>query len=114
MNSKTPSLPHAASPRWRDRVTPGGSLSPTERCAFDKANHLVSLRINQVLGQKDKPRTGQFDFDAFVDSLEADFLQRSGDPLAQDLHSDVGQTAFWVIRAIADHLIALQAQRRTD
>ncbi|MFP1891457.1 DNA-binding protein [Lonsdalea quercina] len=114
MTSRTPSLPHGSSARWRDRVTPGGSLSPVERRAFDKAIQLVSLRMHQVLGQKDTPRTGLFDFDAFVDSLESDFLHPSADRLAPDLNSDIGQTAFWVIRAIADHLIALQAQRHSD
>lgn len=114
MNGGTSSLSRDVSPRWRDLVTPGGSLSPAEKRAFDKAIHLVLSRMRQILGQKDQPRTGLFDFDVFVDSLEADFLQSSGNGLAPDLNSDIGQTAFWVIRAIADHLIALQAQRRTD
>ncbi|OSN08580.1 DNA-binding protein [Lonsdalea britannica] len=114
MDNRTPSFSCDSSARWRDHVTPGGSLSPAERRAFEKAIHLVSTRIDQVLSHKDKPRAGVFDFDAFVDSLEADFLGTAGDRLTSGLNSDVGQTAFWIIRVIADHLIALQAQRYTD
>lgn len=114
MDNRTLSFACDASPRWRDRVTPGGYLSPAERCAFEKAIHQVSARIDQVLSHKDKPRAGIFDFNAFVDSLEADFLGTTGDRLTLGLSSDIGQTAFWIIRVIADHLIALQAQRHAD
>ncbi|RAT16996.1 DNA-binding protein [Lonsdalea populi] len=114
MDEKTPSFPRDSSSRWRDRVTPGAYLSPAERRAFEKAIHCVSARIDQVLSHKDKPRTGIFDFDAFVDSLEADFLRSTGDCLTSGLNRDIGQTAFRIIRGIADHLIALQVQRHAD
>ncbi|SLM62877.1 MULTISPECIES: hypothetical protein [Dickeya] len=97
--------------RWTDLVEHGGYITPAQRQAFERAIHMVTRRLSLVLNQKDLPRTGQFDFDTFVDSLEADFLNSVDSTLDPEINSDVGQTAFWVIRQIADHLISLQKQR---
>ena len=97
--------------RWTDLVDQGGYITPAQRQAFEQAIQMVTRRLNLVLSQKELPHSGQVDFDAFVDSLEADFLKSVDTSLNPEMNSDVGQTAFWVIRQIADHLIALQQQR---
>lgn len=102
-------MPSTNAPNWADLVQPGGYLTPSQRQAFEQAIRLVSTRLHQVLARQDAPRHGQFDFDAFVDSLEADFLQpQPGEPSAE-LSSDAGQTAFWMTRLLADRLLALHA-----
>ncbi|MGM3173134.1 DNA-binding protein [Dickeya lacustris] len=102
---------HNTPARWTDLVEQGGYITPVQKQAFEKAIYMVTRRLNLVLNQKDLPRSGQFDFDTFVDSLETDFLNSVDGTLNPELNSDVGQTAFWVIRQIADHLINLQKQR---
>ncbi|WJV60676.1 DNA-binding protein [Pectobacteriaceae bacterium CE70] len=99
-------------PCWVELVHRGGYITPAQRQAFEQAIQMVSGRLNLVLSKKDQPRTGQFNFDAFVDSLENDFLKNEDNDVSPGLSSDIGQTAFWVIRSIADQLITLQKQRQ--
>ncbi|ATA24166.1 DNA-binding protein [Brenneria goodwinii] len=108
------SLTDANSPptRWVDVVRQGGYLTPEQRKAFERAIRLVTDNLHQVLSQTASQRSGQFDFDAFVDSLEQDFLQCADAQSTKGLHSDVAQTAFWAVRLMADHLIMAQAPQK--
>ncbi|MCA6998980.1 DNA-binding protein [Dickeya solani] len=81
--------------RWTELVDRGGYITPAQRQAFEQAIQMVTRRLNLVLSQKELPRSGQFDFDAFVDSLEADFLKSVDTSLDPEMNSDVGQTTFW-------------------
>ncbi|MFC3395522.1 DNA-binding protein [Brenneria rubrifaciens] len=97
---------HQAPSRWVDLVRQGGYLSPEQRQAFDRAIQLVNNCLRIVLTQKHSPHRGAFEFDMFVDLLEQDFLNHADLHSENGLHSDVAQTAYWVARKMADHLIA--------
>ncbi|QTF10754.1 DNA-binding protein [Brenneria izadpanahii] len=97
--------------RWVDVVRQGGYLTPAQRKAFERAIRLVTDNLHQVLSQTAPQRSGQFDFDAFVDSLEQDFLRCAG-AQSTKVRSDAAQTAFWAVRLMADHLIMAQAPRK--
>nr|WP_113865233.1 DNA-binding protein [Brenneria salicis]NMN91766.1 hypothetical protein [Brenneria salicis ATCC 15712 = DSM 30166]RBP65832.1 hypothetical protein DES54_10497 [Brenneria salicis ATCC 15712 = DSM 30166]RLM31867.1 DNA-binding protein [Brenneria salicis ATCC 15712 = DSM 30166] len=96
---------HNAPTRWADLARQGGYLSPEQRQAFERAIHQVTQCLDEVLTQKSAPQRGAFEFDAFVDLLEQDFLRHADLHTENGLHSDVAQTAFWIIRNMADHLI---------
>ncbi|PWC22433.1 DNA-binding protein [Brenneria roseae subsp. roseae] len=97
---------HNAPTRWTDLTRRGGYLSPDQRLAFERAIQRVNDCLNAVLTQKDAPQRGAFEFDTFVDLLEQDFLRHADLHSENGLHSDVAQTAYWVVRKMADHLIA--------
>ncbi|MBJ7220879.1 MULTISPECIES: DNA-binding protein [unclassified Brenneria] len=101
---------HAAPSRWADVVKQGGYLTPMQREAFERAIGLVREQLNAVLSRRSAPYRGKFAFDAFVDSLEPDFLHQAEGRIANDLHSDAAQTAFWIARRVADNCIALRRQ----
>lgn len=104
--------PHEARPAesWVDVVDSQQRLSPAQYQAFQQAISQVKQRLQQVLGSPMPQRQGEFELDSFVDSLHADFLH--GDGKGQD--GDVGQTAWWVTRYLADRLLEWQQleQRR--
>lgn len=103
---------HNAPQRWADLVKQGGYLTPAQREAFEGAIRQVTKNLHQVLSQHGPQRSGRFDFDAFVDSLEQDFLRHDAHQASIGRHSDVAQTAFWVVRLMADHLIALRPSHK--
>lgn len=90
--------------RWVDVVENQQRLSPAEYRAFRLAIGQVKERLHQVLARPLPQRQGQFELDGFVDSLHDDFLTRDGNGTA----NDVGQTAWWVTRYLADKLLELQ------
>lgn len=95
--------------RWVDVVETQQRLTPAQYQAFQQAIAQVKERLHQVLGRPTPQRQGQFALDPFVDSLHADFLNGNGEG-----SSDVGQTAWWITRYLADRLLELQQleQRR--
>ncbi|MBS4431944.1 DNA-binding protein [Pectobacterium punjabense] len=101
MTSPTPT-------RWADIARQGGYITPVQREAFTQAIHLVRTQLNTVLNQSGTRRQGEFEFDAFVDSLEQDFLHQADIHTQNGLHSDVAQTSFWIARLIADRFIAVR------
>ncbi|UYA60541.1 putative HrpW-specific chaperone [Pectobacterium sp. F1-1] len=103
-NTMTPQSPT----RWADLARQGGYITPAQREAFTQAIHLVRAKLNTVLSQSGSLRRGEFEFDAFVDSLEQDFLHQADIHTKNGLHSDVAQTSFWVARLIADRFIAVR------
>lgn len=98
--------PHEVRPAesWVDVVNSQQRLSPAQYQAFQQAISQVKQRLQQVLGSPMPQRQGEFELDSFVDSLHADFL--NGDGKGQD--GDVGQTAWWVTRYLADRLLEWQ------
>ncbi|RLM25295.1 DNA-binding protein [Brenneria alni] len=102
-------IPATSTPsRWADLVKQGGYLTPVQREAFERAINLVTECLHQILSQTSPQRSGQFEFDAFVDSLEQDFLHQINVQAANGLHSDVAQTAYWIARQMADQLIKVR------
>ncbi|CAO95586.1 DNA-binding protein [Erwinia tasmaniensis] len=95
---------------WVDVVNGQQRLSPAQYQAFQQAISQVKQRLQQVLGSPLPQRQGEFDLDSFVDGLHADFLD--GDAKGQE--GDVGQTAWWITRYLADRLLEWQQleQRR--
>lgn len=94
--------------RWADLARQGGYITPVQRESFTQAIHLVRTQLNTVLSQSGSLRRGEFEFDAFVDSLEQDFLHQADIHTKNGLHSDVAQTSFWIARLIADRFIAVR------
>lgn len=89
--------------RWVDVVDNQQHLTPTQYQAFQQAIAQVKERLHQVLSRPTPQLQGRFELSAFVDSLHADFIQ--GEPGSA---TDVGQTAWWVTRYLADRLLELQ------
>lgn len=103
-NTLTPTTPT----RWADLARQGGYITPAQRESFTRAIHLVRAQLNTVLSQSGAPRRGEFEFDAFVDSLEQDFLHQTDIHTKNGRDSDVAQTSFWIARLIADRFIAVR------
>lgn len=89
--------------RWVDVVENQQRLTPAQYQAFQLAISQVKERLHQVLSRPTPQRQGRFELSAFVDSLHADFLHGE-----QGTATDVGQTAWWVTRYLADRLLELQ------
>ncbi|MCX8964079.1 DNA-binding protein [Erwinia psidii] len=104
------SLPKRPVTRWVDVVEHQQHLSPTQYQAFQQAIAQVKTRLHQVLARPTAQRQGQFQLDEYVDSLHSDFINSDGD----GVNHDVGHTAWWVTRYLADRLLELQQaeQRR--
>ncbi|CCP01851.1 potential HrpW-specific chaperone [Erwinia amylovora Ea644] len=102
MMMKSAEIPPAES--WVDVVNSQQRLSPEQYQAFQRAISQVKQRLQQVLGRPMPQRQGEFELDSFVDSLHADFLNVDG----KAANDDVGQTAWWITRYLADRLLELQ------
>nr|WP_041474404.1 hypothetical protein [Erwinia sp. Ejp617] len=89
---------------WVDVVNSQQRLSPAQYQAFQQAILQVKQRLHQVLSRPMPQRQGKFELDSFVDSLHADFLTGDGD----SPNGNVGQTAWWITRYLADRLLELQ------
>ncbi|WP_323169455.1 DNA-binding protein [Pantoea agglomerans] len=89
--------------RWVEVVDNQQRLTPAQYQAFQQAIAQVKERLHQVLSRPTPQRQGRFELSAFVDSLHADFLHGE-----QGAATDVGQTAWWIIRYLADQLLELQ------
>lgn len=89
--------------RWVEVVDNQQRLTPPQYQAFQQAIAQVKERLHQVLSRPTPQRQGRFDLNTFVDSLYADFVHAE-----QGSETDVGQTAWWITRYLADQLLELQ------
>lgn len=88
---------------WVDVVDNQQRLTPAQYQVFQQAIGQVKERLHQVMSRPMPQRQGRFDLSTFVDSLHADFVHGE-----QGSAMDVGQTAWWVTRYLADRLLELQ------